>query len=147
MSFRQCQLARRQAQQVTARRYQTLARSPHVTADPTTVTPAVPKTRLVRLAAQIVDQDPALVEWVTDLLEASHDRPGRPRELSVRTGLICFLLQVLVQKHFMLSSLPSMLGQMSWRTRRILGIDYLRSGRPSHVIVRTRYHPCSRRPK
>ena len=133
MSFEQCQLARRQARAATARRYQALARRPHVTADPATVTPAVPKARLVRLAVRIVDQDAGLVEWVTGLLEAQHVRPGRPRELSVRTGLVCFLLQVLVYKHFMLSSLPEMLGEMSWRVRRNLGIDYLRGGRPSQV--------------
>jgi hypothetical protein len=117
----------------TARRYQALSRRPHVASDPTTVMQAAPRTRLVRVAAQIVDHDPSLVEWVTDLIEAGHRRPGRPRELSVRTGLICFLLQVLIHRNFMLLNLPEMVGQMSWRVRRNLGIDYLRNGRPSHV--------------
>jgi len=90
-------------------------------------------TRLVRQATEIVDFDPELVGWVQDRIAATHKRPGRPRELTVRTGLICFVVQALVEKHFHLLNLPVLLGGMPWRVRRHLGIDYLRNGAPTQV--------------
>lgn len=84
----------------------------------------VPTTRLVRMAANVIDRDPGLVSWVTEKLEAAQGGPGRPAALSVRTGLICFWLLNVCQRNFHVINLPPMLAGLSWRVRRSLGIDY-----------------------
>lgn len=133
LSYTEAQRARRQAMAARRRHFAVAGRHPHTTRDTTRATPPTIGTRLVRDAAAIVDADPDLVDWVTDRLAEQHRRPGRPRELSVRTALICYLLQVLVHRHFLLSHLPETLATMTWRTRRNLGIDYLRNGQPTEV--------------
>lgn len=126
--------ARRQAHEVSVRRYQLLGRAPVASADAELVDAATIRTRLVRKAAKIVDADPTLVAWVTDLIEAGYKRPGRPRELTVRTALICFVLQAIVHKNFLLFHLPRTLEAMTWRVKRELGIAYLKKdGRPSQL--------------
>jgi hypothetical protein len=134
ITHRQIMQARRQAQEATLRRYQLLGRAPVASADPDLVDAHTIRTRLVRKAAKIVDADPTLVAWVTDLIEAGYKRPGRPRELTVRTALICFVLQAIVHKNFLLFHLPRTLAAMTWRVKRELGISYLKKdGRPSQV--------------
>lgn len=115
------------------RRFENLGRAATPRRDPKLSGPAPIRTRLIREAVDIVDRDPDLVAWVTDLLAARHKRPGRPRELSVRTALICFVVHTRIYEHFHLSRLPESLATMSWRTRRNLGIDYLRNGTPTQV--------------
>lgn len=133
MTHRQVQLARRQAREASLRRYQLLGRAPVASAAPDLVDGQAIKTRLVRRAAAIVDADPTLVDWVTDLLVAGHKRPGRPRELSVRTALICFVVQSIVNRNFLLFHLPQTLAGFTWRVKRELGIAYLRNGQPTQL--------------
>ncbi len=132
MTYRQAQQALRQAHEATARRYQKLGRAPVASADQSLVGAPVIKTRLVRKVAAIIDADPTLVPWVTDLLAAGKGR-GRRREFSVRTGLICYVLQCMVYKHFQLFHLPRTLETMDWRVRRSLGISYMRNGQPTQL--------------
>jgi len=133
MTFRQCQDARRQAQLALDRRYALALRAPAAHVDPNLVKPPEVTTRLVRKVTAIVDADPTLVSWLTDKIEAGYKRPGRPRELSVRTALICFTLQVIVHRNFHLFHLPRMMAQLTWRVRRELGISYLRNGQPTQI--------------
>ena len=133
MTYRQCQDARRQSQHALDRRYALALRAPAAHADPKLVKPPEVTTRLVRKVAAIIDADPTLVEWLTDKFEAGHKRPGRPRELAVRTALTCFVLQVIVRRDFHLYHLPRLMAQMTWRVRRDLGIAYLRNGLPTQL--------------
>ncbi|HET9732214.1 MAG TPA: hypothetical protein VFP54_06015 [Acidimicrobiales bacterium] len=110
-------------------------------------------TRLVRRAAKVVDADPGLVRWITAEIEAGYARqpvkpgarpPARPRALDVRTGLICFWLLAVVTKGFFLTDLTPLLQGMSWRTRRALGVTYLKkNGQPAtitHNQLRDLFH-------
>lgn len=133
LTYAETQQAKRQAVIARQRRTSKLGRALHISRDPKRSGPAPIKTRLVREATAIVSADPGLVDWLADKLAATHRRPGRPRELTVRTALICFILQVQVQRSFLLSHLPELLATMTWRTRRNLGIDYLRNGQPTEV--------------
>lgn len=134
LSYRQTQQANRAAAQAIERRWQTLARAPHANHDPTRIRPAQIRTRLVREVADVIDADPGLVNWVEALIVASYIRPGRPREFEVRTALICFVLLIVTHQNFHLVHLPELLGQMTWRVRRHLGIDYLEAqGRPKQI--------------
>lgn len=132
LSYLQSKAAKAGANQDRARRYDLAARRPSPERDPA-LSQVTITTRLVRQAASVIDHDPELVAWVQDKIAATHKRPGRPREVTVRTGLICFIVQVLHEKHFHLFNLPVLLGAMPWRVRRSLGIDYLRSGAPTQV--------------
>lgn len=132
LSYLQSKAAKTKAQQDRARRYALAARRPSTEHDPALSNVQI-TTRLVRQAALIIDQDPDLVSWVQDRIAATHKRPGRPREVTVRTGLICFVLQVLHEKNFLLFNLPVLLNGMPWKVRRNLGIDYLRNGQPTQV--------------
>jgi hypothetical protein len=129
ISHRESVAARRHAQEVTARRYASQCRAPHASKDPSLTGPMVIKTKLVRRVIEIVDHDPELVGWVEQLLEEHRsERRGRPREVEIRTALICFLLHTVVYQHFHLVHLPELVGAMSWRVRRALGIDRNHNG-------------------
>lgn len=132
MTYREVQRARAHARQLTAHRYDTLKRTPVPAADPT-LTQLTISTRLVRHATRIVDADRDLVRWVTERIEASYKRPGRPRELSVRTALICYITHALTNRHFHVLHLPRLLTGMTWRTRRQLGVAYIRNGTPKDI--------------
>lgn len=132
-NYRQAQQARRTAIAAQRRRFETLKRAPHTTRDHTLAGPPTIRTRLIREATAVVDHDPDLLDWVAERINADHIRPGRPRELTIRTALICFILHARIHKHFHLSHLPELLTTMSWRVRRNLGIDYLRNGTPTQV--------------
>jgi hypothetical protein len=54
--------------------------------------------------------------------------------LPLRTALICFWLLAVTQRNFFFINLAPLVGSMSWRVRRELGIDYSdRAGRPHQV--------------
>lgn len=129
LTYRESVAARRHAREVTERHYATARRAPHPQRDPALTEPLVIKTRMVRQAAAIVDNDRELVRWVEGLLdEGRKDRRGRPREISVRTALICFLLHVIVHNNFNLLHVPATIGSLNWRVRRNLGIDRRHNG-------------------
>ena len=91
------------------------------------------KTAVVRKAATIVDRDKQLVPLVEKQL-ARQGGSGRPREISVRSALICFVLLAVLGDNFHLINLPALMASLSWRARRLLGIDYLdRRGQPKQV--------------
>ena len=92
------------------------------------------KTRLVRQAAAVVDRDPELVPWLAGRLRAAQDGPGRPAALPLRSALICFWLLAVTQRNFFFINLAPLVGSLSWRVRRELGIDYTdRAGRPKQI--------------
>ncbi|MHB1988276.1 MAG: hypothetical protein ACYCSF_09860 [Acidimicrobiales bacterium] len=81
-----------------------------------------------------MDRDKDLVRLIEKQLAANQIGDGRPREISVRSALICFVLLGLLGDNFHLIDLPVLMAAMSWRVRRQLGIDYLdRRGRPKQV--------------
>ena len=49
-------------------------------ADTTLVAAQTIKPRIVRYGAAIVDADPPLASWLSDLIVTRHKRRGRPRE-------------------------------------------------------------------
>ncbi|MGO8824352.1 MAG: hypothetical protein ACLQU9_03840 [Acidimicrobiales bacterium] len=92
------------------------------------------KTRLVRQAAAVVDRDPELVPWLAGRLRAAQAGPGRPAALPLRSALICFWLLAVTQRNFFFINLAPLVGSLSWRVRRELGIDYTdRAGRPKQI--------------
>lgn len=92
------------------------------------------KTSLVRKAVAIVDRDRDLVTFLEKELAANQIGRGRPRELSVRSALICFVLLAILGENFHVINAPALLASLSWRVRRQLGIDYVDGrGRPKQV--------------
>jgi hypothetical protein len=83
---------------------------------------------LVDQVTAIIDADPDLCDWIEDLIVANYIRPGRPREFSIRTALILFAVQVIVNKNFHAISLEALLAGMPESARIELGIDYTHAG-------------------
>jgi len=74
------------------------------------------------------------VSFVETRVQALHRGPGRPAELPVRTALVCFVLLGLASSSFFVLNLPTLLASLTWRTRRLVGVDYRdRRGRPKQV--------------
>lgn len=119
--------ARANALEVQARRAATLGRTLPVARDPELARTEV-STRLVRQISSMIDADPTLCDWVEGVIRASYKRPGRPRQIDIRTALILFALQCVLHRNFHLIGLEATLNSLSWRTRRNLGIDYVRNG-------------------
>ena len=66
--------------------------------------------------------------------DAAQAGPGRPAALPLRSALICFWLLAVTQRNFFFINLAPLVGSLSWRVRRELGIDYTdRAGRPKQI--------------
>jgi hypothetical protein len=129
----ECELAKKQGERARLRQADQLQRTIPSHRDPTLGEVKV-RTAVVRKATAIVDRDKGLVAFIEAQLEANQIGEGRPREISVRSALICFVLLALLGENFHLIDLPVLMSAMTWRVRRQLGIDYLdRRGRPKQV--------------
>lgn len=127
---REAALQGREARAVQARRQ---GRARPVDRDPGLVTKTV-ATRLVRRAVAVVDGDAEVMRLVHGRVKTCVDAGGRPRELPIRSALICFALLAMAGSNFHILNLPELVASMTWRTRRALGIDYLdRRGQPKQV--------------
>jgi hypothetical protein len=117
------QRAREHGRDVRARQAYSLGRAVPIPRDPnyfeTAITPA-----LVKEAADIIDRDPELIEWLAARRADHQGGPGRPSAVSLRTALICFWLMSVSQRNFHLINLAALVDALPWRIRRDLGIDY-----------------------
>lgn len=133
LTRQQCSEAATQGRQTRAAQARKQGRARPVDRDPQLVTKSV-TTRLVRKAAGIIDRDREVMRLVNGRVITSGPAGGRPRELPIRSALICFALLAMTGANFHVLNLPELLASMSWRTRRELGIDYLdRHGQPKQT--------------
>lgn len=126
LTRQQSRQARAEGRRVRARQAHAIGRATPASRTPDFVEVTI-TSRLVRQAAHVIDRDPELVDWLRKRLEENRLGPGRPSALSIRTGLICFWLLAVTQRNFHIINLAALVDSMSWRMRRQLGIDYLRS--------------------
>lgn len=132
LSYRQAQDARRAARFARQQRAAAMGRVLPKERNPTDGMKTV-TTGLVRRAAHYIDADPDLVPWLTERIDAHKKKAGRPRALTVRTALICYVVQAITHKSLNLSDTAAMTEGMTWRVRRQLGINYDRHGRATTV--------------